>query len=275
MPSDLEEGLREYNEALNWTTVGEQNAYTAPIRAILYGRKAFFHLKMNRYADAMACCEISSELLPEHLAPLRIMAEIELSRGEYDKTIRHLSKAIAIRTEGPHFWDYANRGLAFLETGNLQEALQDLRIAIELEPQNHGLLSNLGMVFERLGNPTEAWRCYSLALQSDFNSLPARNNRGTLFFAKQNYRQAEQEFLTALRLNPNDAILWFKPSVIKVRDGNVWRMYIEHTQQHTVWKHIMGSQIHNGNVQRSAKGVFNRYLHPKGIGTQVQPQQGR
>ena len=54
--------------------------------------------------------------------------------GEYDRAIEYLSKVIAIRTEGPHFWDYANRGSAFLETGNLQEAFKDFRTALELQP---------------------------------------------------------------------------------------------------------------------------------------------
>ena len=69
------------------------------------------------------------------LAPLRIMAEIKLKEGDYERAIKYLSKVIAIRTEGPYFWDYANRGTAFLETGNLREALRDLGTAHVLEPQ--------------------------------------------------------------------------------------------------------------------------------------------
>ena len=209
LPADLAKGLQEYDTALNWEVVKERNTDIAPVRAILYGRKAFYHLKMNRYADAMACCEAALELLPEHLAPLRIMAEIKLTRGEYEKAIEYLSKAIAIRTEGPHFWDYANRGNAFLETGNLQEAFHDLRTALELEPQNPVVLSNLGMAFERREDLTEAWRCYSLALTSDYQSVPAHNNRGTLFFRRHDYQQAQREFSTAVQLEPGNATLWF------------------------------------------------------------------
>ena len=123
------------------------------------------------------------------------MAEIKIKEGNYDRAIKYLSKVIAIRTEGPHFWDHANRGTAFLETGNLQEALLDLRTALELEPHNAVVLSNLGMVFEHGGNLTEAGRCYSLALTQDFQSVPAHNNRGTLLFGRQEYRQAERQVL--------------------------------------------------------------------------------
>ena len=209
LPADLAEGLREFDMALNWEVLKAPNPGIAPVKAILYGRKAFYHLKVNRYADAEASCEISSDLLPEHLAPLRIMAEIKIKEGDHDRAIRYLSKVIAIRTEGPHFWDHANRGTAFLETGNLQEALRDLRTALELDPHNAVVLSNLGMAFEHGGNLTEAWRCYSLALTHDFHSVPAHNNRGTLFFGRQEYRQAEREFSIAVELEPSNPILWF------------------------------------------------------------------
>ena len=215
LPADLAKGLQEYDTALNWDVVKERNTNGDLVKAILYGRKAFYHLKMNRYADAMACCEIALELLPGQLAPLRIMSEIKMKRREYEKAIEYLSKAIANRTEGPHFWDYTNRGSALLETGNLQEAFHDLRTALELEPQNPVVLSSLGMALERTGNLTEAWRCYSLALTHDYQSVPAHNNRGTLFFSRQNYQQAEREFSTAVELEPDNAILWFNRGVAR------------------------------------------------------------
>ena len=209
LPTDLAKGLEEYDQVLNWAVFSERKTDLAAIKAILYGRKAFYHLKMTRYADAIACCEISSELLPEHLAPLRIMAEIKLSRGEYENAIEYLSRAIALRTEGPHFWDYANRGSAFLETSHVQAAFRDLSTALELEPQNHVVLSNLGMAYEQIKNTREAWRHYSLALRSYFHSVPAHNNRGTLFFSERDFRQAEIEFSTAVQLEPGNALLWF------------------------------------------------------------------
>ncbi len=101
-PVDFEDGLREYDRALTWITANDRSIAIAPVKAILYGRKAFYHLKMNRYADAVACCEIASESLPDHLAPHRIMAEINLIRREHERAIEYLSKAIAMRPEGPH-----------------------------------------------------------------------------------------------------------------------------------------------------------------------------
>lgn len=209
LPTDLTVALTECNLAITWLFENEQQLDMDPIKAILYGRKAFCHLRLGQVADTIACCNIASRLLPEHLAPLRIMAEIKLIEGNPQAAIEYLSLAIANRPQSPHFWDYANRGNAFLETGNLREALSDLRIALELDPNSPVVLSNLGLVMNQMGNFSEASTLYNQALQKDYYCVPARNNRGTRFFESGDYRRAEQEFSTALRLDERNASLWF------------------------------------------------------------------
>ena len=255
LPADFAEGLRQYDTALNWVIIKERNLDINPVKAILYGRKAFYHLKMTRYADAMACCEIASELLPEHLAPLRIIAEIKLNRGEYEKAITYLSKAIALRIEGPHFWDFANRGSAFLETGNLQEAFHDMKIALELEPQSPVVLSNLGIAFEKTGNLTEAGRCYSLALSRDYHSLPAHNNRGTLLFSRQDYQQAERAFSIAVQLEPDNSTLWFNRGLARFE----MQMYGESLSDMSVSSRL-GNQAWEANyISGMCRARLNEY----------------
>ena len=216
LPSDLGVALQECNQAIDWFVEDDQNSV---IKAILYGRKGFCHLKLGRQADAIACCDIASRLIPQHLPPLRIMAEIMLRQGDHEAAIEHLSRVIASRTEGPFFWDYANRGNAFLEIGNVQEALRDLEIALGLQPNSALILSNIGLAMDRLGDVTQAWRYYSRALMHDFEWVPAHNNRGSLFFARGDYNAAEQEFSIALRSEPNNAHLWFNRALSRYEQG--------------------------------------------------------
>ena len=209
LPSDLRVALEECNKAIGWLVQDNQSADMAPVKAILYGRKAFCHLRMDRVADAIACCDIASRLLPEHLAPLRIMAEIMMRQGNHQAAIEYLSLTIANRPEGPHFWDYANRGNAFLETDNVKEALLDLEIALQIDPHSPVVLSNLGLAMNRMGDVTKAWRFFSQALMQNHHWVPAHNNRGTLFFESNDYRAAEREFSTAIQLDDHNATLWF------------------------------------------------------------------
>ena len=143
------------------------------------------------------------------MAPLRIMSEIMMRQGDHEAAIEYLSRAIANRPQGPHFWDYANRGNAFLEIGNSREALADLAIALELERNSPLVLSNLGLAMNQSGNVTEAWRFYNQALMQDYRWVPAHNNRGTLFFESGDYSKAEREFTRAIELEAGNATLYF------------------------------------------------------------------
>ena len=209
LPSDLNVALDQCNQAIGWLVENDQNSDGSPIKALLYGRKAFCHLRLNRVADAVACCNIASGVLPGHLAPLRIMSEIMMRQGGHESAIEYLSRAIANRPQGPHFWDYANRGNAFLETGNSMEALADLAIALQLDRNNPLILSNLGLAMNQMGNVTEAWRFYNQALMQDYGWVPAHNNRGTLFFESGEYGKAEREFTRAIELEADNATLYF------------------------------------------------------------------
>ena len=95
--SDLKVALEECNQAISWFVDSDQNSNMMLLKAILYGRKAFCHLKLGQYADTVACCNIASRLLPEHLAPLRIMAEIMMRQGDHGAATEYLSLAIANR----------------------------------------------------------------------------------------------------------------------------------------------------------------------------------
>ena len=212
-------GLRGCNTAISWTNSDDSSSENSIIRAFLYGHKAYYHLKLGEYDEAAASCDISLEALPSHLSSLRIMAEISLHRNEPRNAIRYLSAAIVNRTEGPHFWDYANRGKARLDIHDLQGALSDFSVALRLDPESAVVLSNIGLVRDSAGDVGEAWKYYSKALQCDYHWAPAHNNRGTLFFKNQDYDQADRAFTTAIEIEQQNALIWFNRALCRFEKG--------------------------------------------------------
>ena len=101
-PGEYGPSLEECNTAITWANAETDFSENSVTRALLYGHKAYYHLKLGQYDEAVASCDISLQAFPRHLAPLRIMAEISLSRNEPHNAIRYLSSAIVSRTEGPH-----------------------------------------------------------------------------------------------------------------------------------------------------------------------------
>ena len=149
------------------------------------------------------------QLYPDYLGSYRILASIELQRGQAESAIRYLSESIVRRTGGPSFWDLANRGKAFLDTGAVPAAIQDLKHALELDLYSPAVLSNLGIAMQEVGETSEAWRFYARALQLDHNWAPAHHNRGVLFYNQKDFEDADRAFTSALHSEPNNPMLWF------------------------------------------------------------------
>jgi tetratricopeptide (TPR) repeat protein len=61
------------------------------------------------------------------------------------------------------------RGGSFADTGNIKDALKDIRKAISLDRSNINLLVNLGYTFLKFGNNEEAYRALSRAIKKDPN----------------------------------------------------------------------------------------------------------
>ena len=215
--------LQECNTAITWVKEDETHGDRAAIMSNLYGHKAFYHLALGQYRDAEASCKVAMRLYPDYLGPLRILAYINLQTGDTESAIQYLSESIARRTEGPHFWDFANRGKAFLDVGNIPAAISDLNQALELNPDNPTVLSNLGIAADEARDTSAAWRFYARALQQDYNWAPAHHNRGVLFYNQKEYGDADRAFTRAIQSEPANPMLWFNRGVCRFEQ----RMYGE------------------------------------------------
>ena len=205
--------LDECNTAIRWAELDGLESDREGILANLYGHKAFYHLQLRQFSDAEASCKLAMELYPQYLGPLRVMAAMALQRGRPDNAIQYLSESMARRVDGPYFWDYANRGKAFLDVQDASAAFADLEQALKLEPDSPTVLSNLGIAVDMMGRTSEAWALYSKALQCDFNWAPAHHNRGVLFFNLREYDDAVRAFSRAIHSEPDNALLWFNRGV--------------------------------------------------------------
>lgn len=100
---------------------------------------------------------------------------------------------------------HINLGLAYRETGLLNEAIAEYGIALTLEPDNPVLLNNMGVARLMLGQAGEAVPFIekALALRPDYED--ARNSLGFAYFSLNRTDEAIAEYREALRLRPGFA----------------------------------------------------------------------
>ena len=126
-------------------------------------------------------------------------------KGEYDNAIRDYDEAIKLN---PQFAEaYYNRGNAFFNKGEYDKAIQDYCEVIKLNPQFADAYYNRGAAYSKKKEYDRAIQDYDEAIK--LNPLHARayNNRGFAYMRRGkegDYALAKADFEKGLTLNPDE-----------------------------------------------------------------------
>jgi tetratricopeptide (TPR) repeat protein len=116
---------------------------------------------------------------------------------------------------------YNNRGNAFLNQGNLDEAISDYNRTIEINPNSALAYNGRGDVYLYQGNLDEAISDYSQAIAIDPQFTEAYYNRGTAYMKQGSLEEAVEDFNKALEVNPNYAKAYYNRGTLYLRQGNL------------------------------------------------------
>lgn len=98
---------------------------------------------------------------------------------------------------------YNQTSLVLQELGKTPEAIEELRAAIKLSPENSSLHLNLGNALLNNEDKTNAEKEYREAIRLNPTNVNAHNNLGLILEERGDLDGAEKEYLQALAINPN------------------------------------------------------------------------
>ncbi|MCC5809306.1 MAG: type IV pilus biogenesis/stability protein PilW [Ectothiorhodospiraceae bacterium] len=90
-------------------------------------------------------------------------------------------------------------GISYMQQGNLNQAMDSLRKAVEQDGSNAQAHSSIAVLYERLEEYEDAERHYRRAVRLDDGNPSAHNNYGRFLCNRGEYAAAEQQFQRALR----------------------------------------------------------------------------
>jgi Flp pilus assembly protein TadD len=93
-------------------------------------------------------------------------------------------------------------GIAHAENGDLERALEQYRIALDIEPEYSAAYSNIGLIYSDTGRPERAVEYFQKALQLKPASFAARNNLGVAYSRMGLSENAIAQFRESLELQP-------------------------------------------------------------------------
>ncbi len=97
-----------------------------------------------------------------------------------------------------HALGYNQRGLAYKQAGDLENALRDYSQAIVLLPDYDFALTNRGIVYKELGRFQEAWDDHTQAIAKNPDFSEAYLNRGNVLFSAGDYQGAIADYNKAI-----------------------------------------------------------------------------
>lgn len=99
---------------------------------------------------------------------------------------------------------YKNRGNYYREHGDSVAAMRDYSVLVKARVKDPLIYSNVGNMYALMNQYDSSLFMYNLALERNPNSFDVHLNRGITFVKMSNFKQATSDFITALKMKPND-----------------------------------------------------------------------
>jgi serine/threonine protein kinase/tetratricopeptide (TPR) repeat protein len=196
-----EDMLRQALELLNRA---EAIDGLAPSQAIWLDRARYWQ-KLGNQAEADAARNKASEIKPASARDHYLKATTMARNGDLSGAIQELTLALALNPA--HYWSLVQRGICYQELGENMLAVADFATCAGLEPELPWGYFNKGYALDQVGLREAAIAAYTGALERDPEFLGAYVNRGLARLELKKAQEALADFDWALGHGRDDAFL--------------------------------------------------------------------
>jgi len=126
-----------------------------------------------------------------------------VDKGQIDEAIEQYKRAL--QSNPAYSVSYNNLGIALAQKGQLDEAIEQYQKALEINPAFYECYNNFGIALARKGQVDEAIERYNKALEINPGYFECYNNLGNALAQKGKVDEAVEQFQKALEINPNYA----------------------------------------------------------------------
>jgi len=127
-----------------------------------------------------------------------------MNNNNYNKAISYFTMAIEINKKYVDAYD--QRGSCYAEKNQTEKALKDYTTEIALHPSDKAN-NSIGMLYERMKNYDKAIVYYAKVIKTNPRYAGAYNNRAAALCFKNEYKKAEQDYLSAMKFCEDDESL--------------------------------------------------------------------
>jgi Flp pilus assembly protein TadD len=141
------------------------------------------------------------------------------NNGRLAEALDCLRRAVEINPNEPEV--RYNLGNTFSKLGNFDEAIQNYQISLQARPDQADVLGNLGVALVAKKQYTNAIACFMSALKLEPDSAEIHNNLATVLFIGHEFASAEEHFRDAMRINPENPQIYVNLGDTLLRENKI------------------------------------------------------
>ena len=132
-----------------------------------------------------------------------LLGEKYINQGDYEKALRHLTRASVLIPEQPQVWNHL--GLAYQGLNQPVKAADAYQRALRIDRNQSAPRYNLGLLYMEQGHFPQAISELAAFVSMRTNSAPGYVKLGTVLLRQKRADEAEKALTQALRIDPKDA----------------------------------------------------------------------
>lgn len=140
---------------------------------------------------------------PNHIEALHYLGILCIQRSQFAQAVEWLKNASDLAPNDPGI--HRDLGVALFESGNQQEGLAQCQLAVRINPNNTANHNNLGSLLLKVDALDQAMVCFQNALKIDPNHCQALCNLGNAFQQLNRFNEAVDCYRRYFAINPNSA----------------------------------------------------------------------
>ncbi len=161
--------------------------------------------EIQQYKEAATVWERAVAISSDHVN-LKALAICYIESSEFEEALEVLENHQMLTSKSADLITY--RGIALVNLGKLQEALNSFDCAISLNPGYEIAWCNKADLLSDLKQLDQALSCYDRAIHLKPDYIVAWNNKGNALKSLNHHDQALACYSEAIRLNPSYALAW-------------------------------------------------------------------
>ena len=157
----------------------------------------------------------------------------------WSQTLKHVPNSPGV---------HSNLGRAYFEDGKLEEAVNEFKAAIEIDPKAYKAHYNLGLAYEKKDLIPEAVQAYETTIRINPGFTDAHFNLGNIYARSGLLAEAERAYQAALEIDPKDTTARNNLGVIYARQGKLDQAIMH-------WQVILEIEPSNQEVKENIKNA--------------------